>query len=106
MKETNTTMVVGAISSWLWDLKVVPTVQATGILCITTLTARTVIVPISLNIPIARPSIRLCKQIASPKPINDWVDILWSSLTYEDIFLSEFSIFLSEDSIVAASLSA
>ena len=58
----------------LWARKVVPTEHATGTLWMTTEIANTAIAPSSLKTPMARPSMKLCKVIATPKATSDWED--------------------------------
>jgi hypothetical protein len=68
---------------------VVPTEQATGTLWITTDIANTVIAPISLKTPMASPSMKLCKVIATPKAIRDYELTFW-------YFSSSLSILVSK----------
>jgi hypothetical protein len=60
----------------LCERKVVPTEQATGTLWITTLIAKTVIAESSLKTPIANPSMKLCRVMATPKATREWEETL------------------------------
>ena len=66
-KSTKIILVSQESSFWLFDRNVVPRVQATGILWMITLMAKTVISPSWLKTPMAIPSIKLWKTRATPK---------------------------------------
>lgn len=80
MNSKKNVLVNQEFNCWLFYWKVVPSVNATGILWMMTLMARTVISPILLKTPIAIPSIKLCMINTMPKVAIVTLSILYLSL--------------------------